>query len=1052
MKKLIRLALRNPIATIVAVLTIIYFSVIVIQKIKVDVFPEVEAPAIYIAMPYGGLSPKYMDGFMANEFQKVLVFVSGVKELEFKSIQGLSLMKLSFFSGTNMAQAQADVATQVSRAMAFLPAGAVPPQVVRFDAGAQPVGQLVFESPQRSIGEIQNLVVNRIRSSFVNIEGISAPGPFGGNIRTMVIDIDPRKMRSYGLTPDDVMQALARNNFPSPAGNVEIGNINYMAPVNTLLSGNEDLMNTPIKIGSGPTIYFRDIADVKDASDKITGYALANGNRTVYLPVIKKSSASTLSAINNLKAALPGLQEMLPKDVEMTFVFDQSGYIVNALNNLMTEGLLGALLTGLMVFLFLGDTRGALIVVLTIPIALLTALILLFLLGQTINIMTLSGLALAIGILVDEATVTIENIHQHFELDKPRGRAILDALFEISVPKLLILLSILAVLTPSLMMVGIPKDMFLPLSIAVGGAMIASFLASQTFVPVLANWMMSPQKNKKHRPQNETRFDRFKNHYLRFIRHNDPYKKTIFSIYLLGIVLFTALLFTNIGTDILPPSDSKDLQLRIKAEAGTALDVTENYINEVEQAIKEDIAPKQLPVTSGFVGTHSPNLPINGIFLFTSGSHEGVLQFSLPEDLERSVFTLKKDLRKSLKEKFPELEFTFEPMEIVEKIMGQGYNAPIAIEVLGRDMSILKSYSRDLHKALSKENYLVDAQINEPIDYPTITIHIDRDRAAQLGVSLEEVGNALTSATSSTRFINKNMWVDPNSGLVFQVQAQFPEHEVNSLLDLKNIPLKSGVSAPILDDMAELSMTKNPGQVNRKGPNRFITITANIDGIDLGTASKKVQEVIDDLGQPERGYHANLVGESNILKDTLAGLESGLLIAIVVIFLMLTAYYQSFKTSLVIIAVVPAVVTGSLLSLTLLDSTLNLQSYMGMIMAVGVSVSNAILVIDQAEIARKVKMRSVRRASELAVQARFRPILMTTLAMTAGMVPMALGLGEGGGQVAPLGQAVIGGLLFSTFSVLLVLPFIYSMAFANTPVKKVSLDPDHKSSIYYKKP
>lgn len=1050
MLKLIRFALRKPISTIVVVLAIIYFSILSINKIKVDVFPQVEAPAIYIAMPYGGLSASYMDGFMADGFQKVLVFVSGVEDLEFKSVQGLTLMKLSFTPGTDMAQAQADVATQVSRAMAFMPPGALPPQVVRFDADAQPVGQLVFESPDRSIGEIQNMVTSIIRPSFVNIDGISAPGPFGGNIRSMVIDLNAEEMRARGLTADDILEAMGRNNFPSPAGNVILGETNFMAPVNTLQLDSEDFMNTPITTGSGYNTFIRDVATVRDASDKTTGYALANGKRTVYLPVIKKSSASTLSAINNLKKALPDLQEQLPEDVSMKFVFDQSDYIVNALTNLLTEGALGAVLTGLMVLLFLGDKRGALIVIMTIPISLLTAVIALFLMGQTINIMTLSGLALAIGILVDEATVTIENIHQHFEKDKSKQRAILDALFEISVPKLLILLSILAVLTPSLMMVGIPKDMFMPLSIAVGAAMIASFLASQTFVPVMANYLMKHDRKTKEASK-ESKFDRFKARYLRFISRNERKGNWIFILYILVVALLAGVLFKGIGTDILPPSDSRDIQIRIKAEDGADLDKTEEYILAVEDYIKAKIAPKKLEVTSAFVGFHSPNTPINGIFLFTSGSHEGVLQFTLPKDLKESVGRLKSDLREDLNTEFPGLEFVFEPMELVEKIMGQGHDTPINVEVLGKDLKEVKDYADKIKQNLLKADYLTDVRINEPVDYPSISIHIDRERVAQLGLSLTDVSSVLTTATSSSRFVNKNLWVDPNSGLVFQVQVQFPEYAVNSLNDLRNLPLTSGDKVPILEDVATLEKTTEPGQVNRKGPNRYVTVSANLNHSDLGSAYQNVQETLDQMEKPPRGYNVRMIGESQLLDETLSGLEAGLLVAIVVIYLLMTAYYQSFRTSLVIISVIPAVVAGSLLSLTLLGSTLNLQSYMGMIMAVGVSVSNSVLIIDQAEIGRRKLFKTSASSAIMAVKARFRPILMTTLAMTAGMIPMALGLGEGGAQVAPLGQAVIGGLLFSSLAALLILPFTYIMTFRKGKPHNVSLDPDDEESPFYEK-
>lgn len=542
---MIRFALKKPLTIMVAIIAIAYFSFTAIRNINVDIFPKVELPVIYIAMPYGGLTPAYMDGFMANEFQKVLIFVSGVKDIDFKSVQGFTLMKLTFYPGTDMAQASGELSAQVSRAMGFLPPGAVPPQVVRFDGSSMPIGQLVFESPKRSITELQTLALTKIRPMLVTIPGVTAPAPFGGNARTMVVKVNPKLMQSYGLSAQEVTMAIAKNNFPSPAGNIRIGDQNLMSPLNSIAKGPEEFLNIPVKLTAGNTIFVKDIASVEDAADVTAGYAIINGKRSVYLPVIKKADASTLKVVENLKAAIPKLKAAMPEDVDLKYVFDQSGYIERSLENLIHEGVLGAILTGIMVFLFLGDSRGALIVVLTIPIAILSAVIMLYMFGQTINVMTLSGLALAIGILVDEATVTIENIHQHFEMEKPKQRAILDALLEISIPKILILFCILAVLIPSFMMTGIPKDMFMPLSMAVAFAMIASFIASQTFVPILANWLMKPELLVQHKPNNEvkklTRFEKFKQRYLNITKYAQNRIGSVLGIYTLIVLgLITA--------------------------------------------------------------------------------------------------------------------------------------------------------------------------------------------------------------------------------------------------------------------------------------------------------------------------------------------------------------------------------------------------------------------------------------------------------------------------------------------------------------------------------
>lgn len=1031
----------------VAVLAIAYFSFTAIRKINVDIFPKVELPVIYIAMPYGGLSPSHMDGFMANEFQKVLIFVSGVKGIDFKSVQGFSLMKLSFYPGTDMAQASGELSAQVSRAMGFLPAGAVPPQVVRFDGSSLPIGQLVFESKERSITELQNLALTRIRPMFVTIPGVTAPAPFGGNVRTMVVKVNPELMSSYGLSAEEVTIAIAKNNFPAPAGNIRIGDQNLMSPVNTIASGPEEFLSIPVRTGSGTNVYVRDIASVEDAADVTTGYAVINGKRSVYLPVIKKADASTLKVVENLKASIPALKAALPEDVAVKYVFDQSGYIERSLENLIHEGVLGAILTGVMVFLFLGDSRGALIVVLTIPIAILSAVILLYLFGQTINVMTLSGLALAIGILVDEATVTIENIHQHFEMEKPKQRAILDALLEISIPKILILFCILAVLIPSFMMTGIPKDMFMPLSMAVAFAMIASFVASQTFVPILANWLMKPelfQQGKRHLPKKKlSRFERFKRRYLLLIRYGQNKVWRIVSIYAVVVLLMVTAAGLSIGTDILPTSNSGDIQLRMLAPEGSRLEKTEDYLARLSHIISTQLPEGAIKISSAFVGLQPSATAINPVFLFTSASHEAVLQLSIDQKkFEGSITELKELIRKEVSRQVPELKISFEPMELVEKIMSQGAMNPVQIKVAAAQLKGAAAFAGKVETALKKVPFLRDVRIAEPVNYPSVQINVNRELAAQFGLTMDEVSRALTMATSSTRFTNKNLWVDPKSGLVFQVQVQIPESDMQSLDKLRSLPLKSGQARPVLEDVATLQLAKLPAQVNRQGPNRYVTVLANIHQSDLGAATNAVHQVLKILGAPPRGVVVSSEGLMPLLKETLSGLQMGLVVAVVVIFLMLTAYYQSFALSGMILFVVPAVIGGSLLLLLISGSTLNLQSYMGIIMSVGVSVSNAVLMINQAEINRLKHGISARQAALLAGSSRLRPIIMTSMAMIAGMIPMAIGMGEGGEQIAPLGQAVIGGLILSTLTALLVLPHLFTLVMSNKTRNSLSLDPD----------
>ncbi|WP_099367402.1 efflux RND transporter permease subunit [Sphingobacterium sp. 1.A.4] len=1044
---LIRLGLRKPVAVIMFVLAVVYFSWPVIKKLKVDIFPEIESPAMYIAMPYGGLSPAYMDGFMANEFQKVLLFVNGVKELDFKSVQGLTLMKLTFYPGTDMSQASAEISMQVSRAMGFLPAGAVPPMVVRFDASSLPVGQLVFDSDQHSVTELQTMAITKVRPMFVNIPGITAPAPFGGNMRSLVVNIDPQRMKAAGLSPEEITLAITKNSIPSPAGNVRIGDKNLMAPMNSISSGISEFLETPIKKLAGRTIFVGDVATVMDAADQTVGYAVINGKRSVYLPIIKKPDASTLDAVENLKNALPMLENLLPDGVKINYAFDQSIYIERSLSNLIFEGVLGALLTGLMVFLFLGDSRGSLIVILTIPIAILSSVVTLHFFGQSINIMTLSGLALSIGILVDEATVTIENIHQHLEMGKQKSRAILDALLEISTAKLLILLSILAVLTPALLMEGIPRDMFMPLSMAVAFAMIASFIASQTFVPIMANWIMKfkPHKRKK-KSFLEKLSIRYQYHLRRGFKNSGWRIAGYFSVASLLLVLTISML----GTEIMPKSEGGDFQLRIRMPNGTRLERTEETVKQLTRSIQEALPANSLKISSAFIGMHPSANPINPIFLFTNSTGEAVLQLSMDKKkLEMGTDEFKEFVRNHLKERYPAVNFNFEPIELMEKIISQGSMSPVEVKVSAGQLKTAAKHAQKIKDLMAEYPFIRDLQIAEPINYPSIDIKIDRKRLADFDLTVQEVSRNISATTSSTRFTDKNLWVDPRSGLVFQVQVQVPENLIQTVEDLKAIPVKKGSSFPLLADIATITAKEMPAQVNRRGPNRYVSIIADVHEKDLGAANRMINEVLEKVGEPEKGVRVWKEGSTVLLEETLMGLLSGLSIAIVLIFFMMSAYYQSLRIALIILTVVPAVIAGSGLMIWIGGSTLNLQSYMGIIMSIGVSISNAVLLVNQAEWNRKKLNLSASSAVLLSARSRFRPILMTAMAMLGGMLPMALGMGDGGEQVAPLGQAVIGGLLSSTVVILLILPMIFGKIMKKASYMDPSLDPEDLNSKFY---
>lgn len=1068
MFQLIRSALRNPIAIMVMVIGIGFFSMLSLFKIPVDIFPNLDLPTIYIVQPYGGMAPEEMDAFIATRYQDHFLYVSGIRNVDVKTIQGLCLIKLEFYPGTNMAQAAGEVANNVSRAKAYMPEGTVPPQVIRFDASSVPVGQLVFESKTSSLNEIQDLASSRVRPMFSKIEGVSSPPPLGGNQRSVVIKIDPNLVRSYKLTPEEIIKAVVANNQPSPAGNLRIGKKTLMTPVNSLIERPEDFLNIPIRVGAGPTVFIRDIGVVEDGSDITVSYALVNGRRAVYIPVVKKSDASTLTVVNNIKAALPSLQNALPEDVNVTYEFDQSGYVINALKSLVSEGILGAVLTGLMVLLFLKDWRSVIIVVVTIPISVLSAVILLNLFGQTINIMTLSGLALAIGVLVDESTVTIENIHQHLEMNKPKTVAIWDACKEIALPKLLILFCILAVFAPAFIMVGVPKSMFLPLSLAVGFAMIASFVLSQTLVPVLSNWLLKhhgrhegntlaldPEEIKTmindgfEKQEKPSAFERFKQRYIRSLGMILKNRSRWTTAYFAATIVLIGLCMYAIGTDILPKASSNQFQLRIRAKDGTRVEETERITLKVLRLIQNEVGEDNVEISSAFVGTVPSSYGTSNIFVFNSGPQESVMQVALSEHADILMDDLKERIRIKVKEQLPEVRISFEPIELVDKIMSQGSPNAIEVTVASKDIKEANKFAAKILKNMEAIPFLRDVQIAQPMAYPTLKVNIDRERAGQLGLTSTQISRSLVAATSSSRFTDKNLWMDYKKGLAYQVQVQIPETEMSSVEDIGNIPLLSDQLHPVLSDVATFSEVSAPGQFDRSGPNRLVTITANLHKADLGRAGKEVQKAIKEAGNLPRGLVVDLKGQTKLLNDTLNSLQLGLLVAVVIIFLLLAANFKSFKLALLILSAVPAVVAGALLMLLACGATLNLQSYMGLIMSVGVSVANAILMITNAEQVR-LELKDAPHAAMLAASSRIRPILMTSIAMIAGMIPMASGLGEGGDQVAPLGQAVIGGLLASTLASLFILPAIFVSLQKKASFNSISLDPEDPESTYYK--
>jgi multidrug efflux pump subunit AcrB len=1043
---LLRAALRNPVSVLVAVLSVALCSILALLRTPIDIFPNLNLPVIYVAQPYGGMSPAQMEGYLVYYYEYHFLYITGIESVESKSIQNVGLLKLVFHPGTDMSQAMAQTVGYVDRSRAFMPPGTVSPFILRFDAGSVPVGYLVFSSATKSVAEIQDLALNRVRPLFATLPGVSAPPPFGGAARTIVVSVDPERLRAYRMAPEEVIQALNNGNTIVPAGNVRTGDLLRLAPMNSVVSNIKDLQSLPIRTGAGPTVFLRDVGRVEDSSDIITGYAEVNGRRTVYIPVTKRADASTLTVVNEVKASLAQFQSVVPADIKIEYQFDQSSYVRNSLLSVVKEGLLGAVLTGLMVLLFLRDWRSSLIVVITIPFALLTAVVALWGAGQTINIMTLGGLALAVGILVDESTVVMENIHAHLRRGVGRARAVLDASKEVQIPRLLAMLCVLAVFVPSFFMTGVSRSLFVPLSLAVGFAMAASYLLSSSLVPVLSAWML-----REHAHQDEgssSAISRLRETLGRMLERLIARRWLVVSAYVVAAALVIGFLGPHLGRAIFPRVLSGQLLLRFRAPIGSRVETTERLSLDVLRSIQDAAGPGNVDITLGYVGAPPPNYPINTIYLWTSGQHEAVLRVALRPNSGIRVSEFEERLRRDLTDKFPGCQFSFEAADIVSQIMNFGAPTPVEINISGPDLGADRAFAEKLRAEVAKIGGLRDLQYDEPLDYPSLDINVDRERAGQLGVTTASVGKSFLAATSSSRFVMPNYWADPKSGVGYQVQVQVPQDEMTSIQDVEHIPVTPGGTAhPLMGDVAQVGYGTVVGEYHRLNGQRMVTLTANVAGEDMGRIAEQLDGAIRRAGDPPRGVKITVRGQIGPMKQTLTNLGAGLLVAVLVIYLLLSANFQSLRLAFVVLSTVPAVVCGVLFVLLLTGTTLNIQSFMGAIMAIGVAVANAILLVTFAEEYRRGGNTSVASGIQGA-KTRLRPILMTSLAMIAGMIPMASGLGEGGQQTAPLGRAVIGGLLFATAATLLILPIVFSMVQGRAKTTSPSLDPDDPRSVF----
>ncbi len=1091
----IRFAMRHPVTMFMIVVALFGLGGLAIYSMRIDIFPEFNNPQIYIIQNYNGMSPDQIEGLLVNQIETNLQYVDGVRSVESQCIQQIALIKVMFYPGTDMAQAMAAVVAQVNRASAFMPKGVLPPQIMRMDPGSVPIGYLVLTSKSTSLGQLADFAEYNIRPLIQKeVPGTVGTAPFGANVRSIVITVDPDRLRSYNLTPDDVAKALMEGNVVIPSGNLYLKDQMPIVPSNAMVDDIQKVGQIPLR--AHRNLYIQDVASIADATDINYGYAMVDGKRAVYIPIVKKNTASALTVANEIRNSMDRFKSVLPEGVDVRYKFDQTPTVRESIKSVATEGAIGAGLTGLMVLLFLRDWRSVLVVVFNIPLALLGSLFALWCTQNTINIMTLGGLALAIGMLVDEATVEVENIHAQMEHVKTIPRAVRLGNSITAVPRLLAMLCILSVFIPAFIMKEPMHSLFVPLALAVGFSMITSYLLSSTLVPVLATWLLKGPKELKDAEKDQPRaqagdhhheaqarggeeewmqkgfFGKVQHVFVKIVGFIVFWRWLVVPAYLIVCLLILFFVGMELGRELFPVTDMGQFVLRFRMPPGTTYELTREGWLECLRTIEDVAGAENVEISMGFAGQQAPNYAMNNMILFMRGPDDGQMRVKLRDDSGISIFPLQEKLRKALPERLKpwlvgvlrkegysdaeaeerssQIKFGFEPGDIVSEVMSFGSPTPIEVLASSHHLEDARTFQEKVLAELRSNIFLRDVQIHQELDYPTVRVSVDRQKANLSGVSTELVGRSVLEATSSSRMVYRNYWIDKKSGRSYQVQVQTPISRMTSISQVETLPLEK--VSPWLNlmvrDVATIGRGTMPGEFDRTQMQRYVSITANVEGTDLGRAAKQVEEAVQRAGKPPKGVLIDHRGQVKPMNDMFEALALGLVASVSVIVVLLWAYFQSFRLALTSIGAVPGVLSGVVLILFFTKTTLNIESFMGTIMSVGVSVSNSVMLVTftmmEWQKGAVVRESAIRGAGE-----RLRPILMTACAMTTGMIPMSLGLESGSKMEAPLGIAVIGGLVLSTFATLLILPAIYSIIMGQRKFVQPSIDPDDPESLYF---
>jgi multidrug efflux pump subunit AcrB len=1041
MLAIVRIALRRPYTFIVVGLLILLIGTLAALRMPVDIFPSIDIPIVGVAWQYQGLPPDQMAGRILTPFERALTTtVNDIEHIEANSYTTFGIVKIYFHPSVNIATANAQVTAIAQTLLKQMPPGATPPLIVNYSASTVPIIQLALSGLGLTEQNLADLGMNFVRPRLVTVQGAAIPWPFGGKTPQVMFDLDTAALQARGLTGLDVANALAAQNLNTPAGTEKIGDYEYTVNLNSAPSKIPDLGDLPIKSVNGAMVYMHDVAHVHNGNAVQTNVVHVDGNRSVLLSVFKNGSTSTLDIVSGIKNMLNVIKPSLPDSLQVKPIADQSVFVRASIQGVIREGVIAAALTSLMILLFLGSWRSTLIVTTSIPLSILGAIGALSAIGETLNIMTLGGLALAVGILVDEATVTIESINYHLEQGKPVETAILDGASQIVVPAFVSLLCICIVFIPMFFLSGVSRFLFVPMAESVMFAMVCSFLLSRTLVPTMAKYLLRAHKPQdaedgQLRPTNvlvrfqqgfDARFVRLRAGYHDLLALTIEHRR-LFVGGFLGFIAVSFLLAPFLGRNFFPQVDGGQILMHVRAPVGMRIEQTAARFAEVEKAIRETIPPDQVAAVVDNVGTYLSSL--NTIYNNTGtiGESDGDIQISLKEGHAPTVDYVNR-LRSELPRRFPGTSFSFLPADIVSQILNFGAPAPIDLQIRGNDLGADFAYANKLLAQVRHVTGVADARIQQSAGQPTLDVNIDRTRAQYTGVTAADVTNSLVVNLASSSQVAPVYWLNEKNGVTYPIALQTPQYQIDTLPALQNLPINApGAPTTVLGGIADIRRNHSDAVVSQYDISPMVEIYATIQGRDLGSVSSEIQKIIarNDHDKP-KGAIVALVGQTATMNSAYSGLLFGLLGAIVLVYLLIVINFQSWSDPFVIITALPAALAGIVWMLFATHTTLSVPALTGAIMCMGVATANSVLVISFA----REKLNEIGDATQAALEAgfvRLRPVLMTALAMVIGMLPMALGLGDGGEQNAPLGRAVIGGLIFATVSTLFFVPVVFSI-------------------------